>query len=144
MLLMIDWDGYMKRIKMKDNATKFIWDGDNCVGKYTELIEQYHYDSEEEKQTAYRMIQEADVMICGEDPGKYVKNKKQLVFWFSERIFKKETKGWERLIEYLRAIKNHTLKENAAFMRGSLRGAGFWHASCLQGTHVPLGIFSGN
>lgn len=46
---MIDWDGYMKRIKMKDNATKFIWDGDNCVGKYTELIEQYHYDSEEEK-----------------------------------------------------------------------------------------------
>lgn len=44
-----DWDAYMKRIKMKDNTTKFIWDGDNCVGKYTELIEQYHYDSEEEK-----------------------------------------------------------------------------------------------
>ena len=42
-------DGYVKRIKMKDNTTKFIWDGDNCVGKYTELIEQYHYDSEEEK-----------------------------------------------------------------------------------------------
>lgn len=39
----------MKRIKMKDNTTKFIWNGDNCVGKYTELIEQYHYDSEEEK-----------------------------------------------------------------------------------------------
>lgn len=29
----------MKRIKMKDNTTKFVWDGDNCVGKYTELIE---------------------------------------------------------------------------------------------------------
>ena len=37
------------QIKLKDIATKFIWDGDNCVGKYTELIEQYHYDSEEEK-----------------------------------------------------------------------------------------------
>ena len=42
-------DGYVKRIKMKDSTTKFVWDGDNCVGKYTELIEQYHYDSEEEK-----------------------------------------------------------------------------------------------
>lgn len=51
------------------------------------------YDSEEEKQTAYRMIQEADVMICGEDPGKYVKNKKQLVFWFSERILRKKRRA---------------------------------------------------
>ena len=42
-------DGYVKRIKMKDSTTKFVQDGDNCVGKYTELIEQYHYDSEEEK-----------------------------------------------------------------------------------------------
>lgn len=39
----------MKRIKMKDNTTKFVWDGDNCVDKYTELIEQYYYDSEEER-----------------------------------------------------------------------------------------------
>lgn len=39
----------MKRIKMKNNTIKFIWDGNNCVDKYTELIEQYHYDSEEEK-----------------------------------------------------------------------------------------------
>ena len=31
-------DGYVKRIKMKDSTTKFVWDGDNCVGKYTELI----------------------------------------------------------------------------------------------------------
>lgn len=46
---MVDWDDYMKRIKMKNDTTKFVWDGDNCVGKYTELIEQYHYDSEEEK-----------------------------------------------------------------------------------------------
>lgn len=42
-------DGYVKRIKMKDSTTKFIYNGDNCVDKYTELIEQYHYDSEEEK-----------------------------------------------------------------------------------------------
>ena len=42
------WNGdeNMKRIKMKNDTTKFLWDGDNCVGKYTELIEQYHYDSE--------------------------------------------------------------------------------------------------
>lgn len=39
----------MKRIKMKDNTTKFVWDGDNCVDQYTELIEQYYYDSEEER-----------------------------------------------------------------------------------------------
>lgn len=49
LLSMVDWDDYMKRIKMKNDTTKFVWDGDNCVGKYTELIEQYHYDSEEEK-----------------------------------------------------------------------------------------------
>lgn len=39
----------MKRIKMKNNTTKFVWDGDNCVDKYTELIEQYYYDSKEER-----------------------------------------------------------------------------------------------
>lgn len=44
-----DWDDYMKRIKMKNDTTKFIWDGDNCVGEYTKLLEQYYYDSEEEK-----------------------------------------------------------------------------------------------
>lgn len=49
LLSMVEWDDYMKRIKMKNDTTKFVWDGDNCVGKYTELIEQYHYDSEEEK-----------------------------------------------------------------------------------------------
>ena len=45
----VNGDDYMKRIKMKDNTTKFVWDGDNCVDKYTELIEQYYYDSEEER-----------------------------------------------------------------------------------------------
>lgn len=45
----LNGDDYMKRIKMKDNTTKFVWDGDNCVDKYTELIEQYYYDSEEER-----------------------------------------------------------------------------------------------
>lgn len=49
LLSMVDWDDYMKRIKMKNDTIKFVWDRDNCVGKYTELIEQYHYDSEEEK-----------------------------------------------------------------------------------------------
>ena len=39
----------MKRIKMKNNTTKFVWDGDNCIDKYTEFIEQYYYDSEKEK-----------------------------------------------------------------------------------------------
>lgn len=34
---------------MKDKITNFLWDGDKYVGKYTEFIEQYHYDSEEEK-----------------------------------------------------------------------------------------------
>lgn len=31
----VNGDDYMKRIKMKDNTTKFVWDGDNCVDKYT-------------------------------------------------------------------------------------------------------------
>ena len=39
----------MKRIKMKNNTTKFVWDGDNCIDKYTEFIEQYYYASEKEK-----------------------------------------------------------------------------------------------
>ena len=39
----------MKRIKIKNNTTKFVWDGDNCIDKYTEFIEQYYYDSEKEK-----------------------------------------------------------------------------------------------
>lgn len=39
----------MKRIKMKGNTTKYLWDENNCVGKYIELIEQYYYDSEEER-----------------------------------------------------------------------------------------------
>ena len=34
---------------MKNNTTKFVWDGDNCIDKYTEFIEQYYYDSEKEK-----------------------------------------------------------------------------------------------
>ena len=46
---MVEWDDYMKRIKMKNDTTKFVWDGDNCIDKYTELIEQYYYDSEKEK-----------------------------------------------------------------------------------------------
>lgn len=40
---------YVKRIKIKNNTTKFVWDGDNCIDKYTEFIEQYYYDSEKEK-----------------------------------------------------------------------------------------------
>ena len=48
----------MKRIKMKDSTTKFVWDGDNCVGKYTELIEQYHYDSIEERSEHARQMTE--------------------------------------------------------------------------------------
>lgn len=53
----------MKRIKMKDNTTKFVWDGDNCVDKYTELIEQYYYDSEEERMEHKKKWNQMDGMI---------------------------------------------------------------------------------
>lgn len=39
----------MIKMVMQDNKVKFIWNGNDCTGKYIELIEQYHYDSEEER-----------------------------------------------------------------------------------------------
>lgn len=39
----------MKKIVMQNNKVKFEWNGNNCICKYTEFIEQYHYDSEDEK-----------------------------------------------------------------------------------------------
>lgn len=48
---------------MKDNTTKFVWDGDNCIDQYTELIEQYYYDSEEERMEHKKKWNQMDGMI---------------------------------------------------------------------------------
>ena len=50
----------MKKLVKQSQETRYQWKDNVCVGKYTELIEQYYYDSEEEKKQH---------LVCMEEDG---------------------------------------------------------------------------
>lgn len=43
----------MKKLVKQSQETRYQWEDNVCIGKCTELIEQYDYDSEEEKKTTF-------------------------------------------------------------------------------------------
>lgn len=50
----------MKKLVKQSQETRYQWEDNVCIGKCTELIEQYDYDSEEEKKQH---------MVCMEEDG---------------------------------------------------------------------------
>ena len=86
---------------------------------YQDMNEKYPwilraYESEEEKQRAIKIINEADVVILGSADNFYIQERlkqKKIVFRYSERIYKDDEKSYKFLIRYfLHKIKFRNYK----------------------------------
>ena len=65
---------------------------------------------EAEKEQCDQLIEQADVVIISENPAQYPLHKNQLVFIYSERVFKKVKGKKPPVLDICRAVKNHTFK----------------------------------
>lgn len=59
----------MKKLVKQSQETRYQWEDNVCIGKCTELIEQYDYDSEEEKNNIWFVWRKMDGRILGKLKG---------------------------------------------------------------------------
>lgn len=84
------------------------------------------YESETEKQKAQRLTDEADVVLAGDAPLSYVRNRlkqNKVTFLYSERIYKSGHQWWKWPVRLWRFYKNYGRHESLYLLSASAYAA---------------------